>query len=181
MVTSHNSSNSLHLFPFSGMMDCPGQGFLTVESRGTRKQRRLASHLEAPLRTNPWSLQSFFCWQSVHWAFITDLTLLRHFNLWKWSESINHSVVSDSLRPHGLQPSRLFCPWNSPVKNTGVGCHSLHQGIFPTLGLNLGLLHCMQIPYHRATWEAQNYGTLHEFAHHPWAGAMLIFSVLFQF
>ena len=36
-------------------------------------------------------------------------------------------VVPDSLRPHGLQSSRLFCPWNSPGKNTGVGCHFLLQ------------------------------------------------------
>ena len=41
------------------------------------------------------------------------------------------SVVSDSLRPHGLQPVRLLCPWDSPGKNTGVGCHVLLQGIFP--------------------------------------------------
>ena len=27
------------------------------------------------------------------------------------------------LRPHGLQPARLLCPWDSPGKNTGVGCH----------------------------------------------------------
>ena len=33
--------------------------------------------------------------------------------------------MSDSLRPHGLQPTRLLCPWNSPGKNTGVGCHFL--------------------------------------------------------
>ena len=32
----------------------------------------------------------------------------------------------------GLQPARLLCPWNSPGKNTGVGCHFLLQGIFPT-------------------------------------------------
>ena len=38
------------------------------------------------------------------------------------------SVVSDSLRPHGLQPSRLLCPWDLPGKSTGVGCHCLlHQ------------------------------------------------------
>ena len=37
---------------------------------------------------------------------------------------------------------RLLCPWNSPGKNTGVGSHSLLQGIFPTQGWNLGLLHC---------------------------------------
>ena len=35
------------------------------------------------------------------------------------------SVVSDSLQPHGLQPARLLCPWDSPGKNTGVGCHFL--------------------------------------------------------
>ena len=42
------------------------------------------------------------------------------------------------LRPHGLHPDRLFCPWNSLGKNTGVGSHSLLQGIFPTQGLNPG-------------------------------------------
>ena len=46
------------------------------------------------------------------------------------------SVLSDSLRPHGLQPARLFCPWNVPGKNTGVGCRFLLQGIFPTQGSN---------------------------------------------
>ena len=37
------------------------------------------------------------------------------------------SVVSDSVRPHGRQPIRLLCPWDSPGKNTGVGCHFLLQ------------------------------------------------------
>ena len=37
------------------------------------------------------------------------------------------SVVSDSVRPHGRQPTRLPCPWDSPGKNTGVGCHCLLQ------------------------------------------------------
>ena len=45
----------------------------------------------------------------------------------KWSRS----VVSDSLRPHGLQPARLLYPWGFPGKNTGVGCHFLLQRIFP--------------------------------------------------
>ena len=44
---------------------------------------------------------------------------------------VSHQVVSHSLQPHGLQPARLLCPWNSPGKNTGVGSHSLLQGIFP--------------------------------------------------
>ena len=53
-----------------------------------------------------------------------------------------------TLQFHGLLPTRLLCPWNSPEKNTGVGCHALLQGIFLTQGLNLGLLHCRQILYH---------------------------------
>ena len=61
---------------------------------------------------------------------------------------VNCSVMFDSLRPHGLQPVRLLCSWNSPGKNTGVGCHFLLQGIFLTWGSNLGPLHCTQILYH---------------------------------
>ena len=37
------------------------------------------------------------------------------------------SVVSDSVRPQRRQPNRLLCPWDSPDKNTGVGCHFLLQ------------------------------------------------------
>ena len=40
---------------------------------------------------------------------------------WKWS----HSVMSESSRPHGLQPTRLLCLWDFPGKSTGVGCHCL--------------------------------------------------------
>ena len=45
-----------------------------------------------------------------------------------------------SLQPHGLQPTSLLCPWNFPGKITGMGCHFLLQGIFPTQGSNLHLL-----------------------------------------
>ena len=58
----------------------------------------------------------------------------------KWSES--HSVVSDSLRPHGL-----YSPWNSPGQNTGVGSLFFLQGIFPTQESNPGLPHCRRILY----------------------------------
>ena len=50
------------------------------------------------------------------------------------------SIVSDSLLPHGLYPARLLCPWDSPGKNTRVGCHALLQGNYLALGLNLCLL-----------------------------------------
>ena len=52
-----------------------------------------------------------------------------------------------TLQPHGLQPSRLLCSWNSLGKNTGVGCHCLLQGIFLTQGSNLRLPNCRQILY----------------------------------
>ena len=50
------------------------------------------------------------------------------------------SVVSDSLWSHGLGPARFLCYWNSPGKNTGVGCHFLVQGIFLTQGWNMSLM-----------------------------------------
>ena len=43
------------------------------------------------------------------------------------------------------RPTRLLCPWDFPGKNTGVDCHFLLQGIFPTQESNPGLLHCRQI------------------------------------
>ena len=38
--------------------------------------------------------------------------------------------MPDSLRPHGLQPTRLLCPWDFPGKDTGVGCHFLLQLLY---------------------------------------------------
>ena len=58
------------------------------------------------------------------------------------SESESHSIVSDSLWPHGL-----YSPWSSPGQNTGVGSLSLLQRIFPTQGSNSGLPHYRQIVY----------------------------------
>ena len=66
--------------------------------------------------------------------------LLKNFQALR--ESASRSVVSDSLRPHGL-----WSPWNSPGQNTGVGSLSLLQGIFPTQGSNPGFPHCRQILY----------------------------------
>ena len=58
------------------------------------------------------------------------------------SESESCSVVSISLRPHGL-----YSPWNSPGQNTRVGNLSLLQEVFPTQESNQGLLHSRQILY----------------------------------
>ena len=59
------------------------------------------------------------------------------------SESESCSVVSDSLQHHGL-----YSLWNFPGQNTGVGSHSLLQGIFPTQESNPGIWHCRWILYH---------------------------------
>ena len=80
-----------------------------------------------------------FVFQSVGLKSKDILELTPHW-LSQWSES--HSVVSDSLWPHGL-----YSPYNSPGQNTGVGSLSLFQGIFPTQGWNPGLPHCRQILY----------------------------------
>ena len=53
------------------------------------------------------------------------------------SESVSHSVVSDSLQPHGLQPARLVCPWDFPGKNTWVGCHFLLSVYMTLIIVNL--------------------------------------------
>ena len=57
------------------------------------------------------------------------------------------SVKSNPLPFCELQSTRLLCSWDSPGKNTGVGCHSLLQRIFPTQGSNPGLPDCKQILY----------------------------------
>ena len=62
--------------------------------------------------------------------------------LWQTWESESHSVMSDSLWPHGL-----YSPWNSPGQNTGVGSLSLLRGIFPTQRSNPGLPNFRQILY----------------------------------
>ena len=66
------------------------------------------------------------------------------------------------LQPRGLQLARLLCPWVSKGKNSGVGCHALLQGIFPTQGSNPGLLHCREILYHLGNQRRPNQSILKE-------------------
>ena len=61
---------------------------------------------------------------------------------------LSHSVVSDSLWPIDSSPAGSSVNGDSPGKNTGVGCHALLQGIFPTQGSNPGLLYYRWILYH---------------------------------
>ena len=56
-----------------------------------------------------------------HWSELPFPSPVHESEKWKGS----HSVVSNSLRPHVPQPTRLLCPWDFPGKSTGVGCHRL--------------------------------------------------------
>ena len=58
-----------------------------------------------------------------HWSGLAFPSPMHESEKWKWSRS----VMSDFSRPHGLQPTRLLCPWDFPGKSTGVGCHCLLQ------------------------------------------------------
>ena len=74
-----------------------------------QKQRKSFKHFKSNLIY--WNKT----WAKTKEYFIVSLVLV----------VLSHSVVSNSLQPHGLQPARLLCPWNSPGKNTGVVSHSL--------------------------------------------------------
>ena len=83
-------------------------------------------------------MQNPYChlFQHIHIKYLFYSRFYRRF----WSES--HSVMSDSLQPHGL-----YSPRNSPGQNTGVGSLSLLQQILTIQESNWGLLHCMQVLY----------------------------------
>ena len=72
----------------------------------------------------------------------------------RWLNSITNSMDMCMLSHFShvrlrvtLWTARLLCPWDSPGKNTGMGCHALLQGIFLTQESNQGLLHYKQILY----------------------------------
>ena len=68
-----------------------------------------------------------------HWSGLPFPSPMHESEKWKGS----HSVMSDSLRPYGLQPTRLLRPWDFPGKSTGLGCHCLLLSLFNLLLLKL--------------------------------------------
>ena len=97
--------------------------------------------------------------ETSRWKIIKDSNMAttvhsnKHEWIWKWMWS--RSVMSDSLQPHGLQPTSLLCRWDFPGKGTEVGCHFLLQRIFnPTQGPNPHLPHCRQMLYHLSHQES---------------------------
>ena len=76
-----------------------------------------------------------------------------------------HSIVSGYPMD---QPTRLPCPWDSPGKNTGVGCRLLLQGIFPTQGSNPGLPRCRQtLQLYRLSYQGSSNTKTKQTQHRP--------------
>ena len=99
--------------------------------------------LTSLLTLSLWVVPGHLLWVSclMHWTCIGHL-----FYIWWWV--LSHSVVSNSFDPMDCSAPGSSVQGDSPGKNTGVGCHALLQGIFPTQRLNSGLLHCRWILYH---------------------------------
>ena len=86
-----------------------------------------------------------------HWSGLPFPSPMYESEKWKWG----CSVVSNSSRPHGLQPTRLLRPWDFPGKSTRVGCHCLLWWWSP--------INCVfitsPIPPHRRSWPQQSWRT----------------------
>ena len=107
----------------------------------------------SPFAFNPPQHQDLFQWVgSLHWwpkywsfsfsinPFNENSGLISVRIDWFDLLQFSRSVLSNSLQPQKLQPARLFYPWDSPSKNTAVGCLALLQGIVLTHGSNPHLL-----------------------------------------
>ena len=97
------------------------------------------------------------------------------------------AAVMQGLSSCPLSSARLFCPWDSLGKNTGVGCHFFLQGIFLTQRSNKGLLIGRGVLYHHATREALTFLTAAHFLSllpsiflllNAWSHPSSIFSVI---
>ena len=90
-----------------------------------------------------------------HWSGLPVPSPMHEGEKWKWSRS----VLSDSERPHGLQPTGLLRPWDFPGKSTGVGCHCLQLKIRNGEGNgNPFQYSCLENFRDRGAWWAAIYG-----------------------
>ena len=95
-------------------------GPVTHAAAAAAKSLQLCPTLCDPIDGSPAPPSLGFSRQE-YWSGLPFPSPMHESEKWKWSRS----VVSDPQWPHGLQPSRLLCPWDFPGKSTGVGCHCL--------------------------------------------------------
>ena len=79
-------------------------------------------------------------------AFISLEKTYKKRYMYVWVSEVAHLCLT-LWDPMDCSLTRFLRPWDFPGKDTGVGCHFLIQEIFPTQGLNLGLLHCRPTLY----------------------------------
>ena len=120
--------------------------------------RKLYAGQEATVRTGHGTMDWFQIGKGVHQGCILSSWLFNLYAEYIMQNARLHEAqagikieVSQSFpticNQWAVACTKLLCPWNSPGKNTGVGCHFLLQGIFLTQGLNPGLTHCRQTLY----------------------------------
>ena len=129
--------------PRQPMPTCPGNSQVSPCTKAYRKcSMDLAMNVKAILcgfllsiqlsRAADINLQADWHWWTLAYPQIYQFLCILSF--------VVQSLCPTLLRPHGLQPTNLLCPWDFPGKNTRVGCHFLLQGILLTQKPNLHLL-----------------------------------------
>ena len=111
-----------------------------LQSMGLQKVRHNLAHMQDKFLEVKIKGYDPSCYQLLPNCFLKGFIPI-HPDLFDFSPMHACSVESEFLHLHSLKPDRLLCPWDYPGKNTGVGCHFLLQGIFPTQGSNPCLLH----------------------------------------
>ena len=145
--------------PHSGCCDdsiCLGRSEMTGRSWGRRPGRRCGARTE----TGAAGRQRMGCLATEGTGYAGGICLrlegawgLRpeHYLWGKLRVRVAHTCMLTHVQlfatPWTTRPARLLCPWNSPGKNTGVGCLSLLQGIFPIQGSKSSLLNCRRVLY----------------------------------
>ena len=109
-------------YTVSQLSSRPWASVLLLLLLGRFSRVRLCATLQMAAHQAPPSLGFF---RQEHWSGLPFPSPMHESEKSKGS----HSVMSDSQRPHGLQPTRLLHPWDFPGKSTGVGCQCLLLGI----------------------------------------------------
>ena len=119
MQKNPNNVCRYSVFNYADILGWPQSSFELFHNGAAAKSLQLCQTLCDPIDSSPpGSLDpGILQARTLEWVAISFS------NAWKWS----CSVMSDSSRPHGLQPTRLVRPWDLPGKSTGVGCHCLLQ------------------------------------------------------
>ena len=110
-----------------------------IWNNGTAKKFIFKKYEECLVFVKKHTIKSFYWWVELYRRQTSDSSMI--------GGGLVTKLCLTLLRSCGLWPTRLLYRWDYPTKNTGMGCHFLLQGIFPTHELNLTLLHCRQILY----------------------------------